>query len=134
MNKHFVEKVAEHEFKMGYITVQRAADYIGKTYQALRQAMTRGNLKYMKKCGIYFTTVDWLVEYEADKYNRFNTLVDGKRVFDLSEGRYNTDIAAKILDVPLWKLYEYIEEGTIKTTRVADYHVIDSKEIDKMRV
>ena len=115
----------------GYLRIAEAADFVGKTYEAVAVAMRRGKLEYIIRNGVKYTSIEWLKRFELEKWDRFNLTLDGKRVFDAGLGKYNVNVAAHMLGITIDKLYHMIENGEVKTERAPDgfHHIIYAEEI-----
>ena len=114
------------------MTVKEAAEYTGKTYQAINQCIHRGRLKFYIDGGRKYTTIAWLEEFERTKDLTEHAKMNRKPIFDESKGTYCVKHAAKMLGCSPLKVHDYIRSGLISSERVGSYHVIHLSEIEKM--
>lgn len=114
---------------MSFMTIQEAAKYLQKTVQAVNQAAQRGTLQTQKIGGRRYTTLEWLSDYEKNKWRINNILRDGKRLFDNEKGKYTVKQAAEKIGVSVQRVYHMIRIGMLTSHRSGDYHVITEGQI-----
>lgn len=116
-----------------YITLKQAARHSKKSLQAMFQAIQRGSLRGKKMGKAWYTTKDWVDEYQSNKRDVTKVRVCGKPVYDKRMGTYSIAAAAKILGVSYNCLYHSVRIGDIKSTRVGSYYVLSSEDICKFQ-
>lgn len=116
-----------------YITLTQAARYSKRSLQAMFQAIQRGSLRGKKMGKSWYTTKEWVDDYQSNKRDVTKVTVCGKPVYDKRMGTYSIAAAAKILGVTYNTLYNSVRAGDLKSTRVGSYWVLTSEEICKFQ-
>jgi len=104
---------------MEWLTVKEAAKISGVTKFAISAAIENNKLKARG----FSNPHRWLInpkdleEYRRNKYSRALSRHNGKLIFDKSKGFYSVSEAAKMLKIPVQKIYYATRIGMLKATR-----------------
>lgn len=113
------------------ISVTKAAKILGVTRQAAYIAMKKGRIPAIRCADTkkWLITVEHVQAYQKSKYSRENSTYKGELIFDKSKGLYSVSEAAKVLDVPVQKVYYAMRSGHLKSHRKGANWVINIDDI-----
>lgn len=103
--------------KKKVVSITEAAEINDVTRQAIYVAIKLNKLKATKESTRWTINVDDLAEYRRQKYSRSKSLYNGELLFDNKNGYYSINQAAKILNVPVQKIYYATRKGALKASR-----------------
>ncbi len=103
--------------------ISQAAEISNVTRQAVYVAIRQGRLEAAKE-GRWQITAKALDEYKKNRWNRMNSIVDGKPLVSKEKGEYLARQIAENLNIPVQKLYYDIRCNKIKYSRRGNSYII----------
>ncbi len=115
--------------KDDWITITEAATFCGLTRQSVWKCIKMGLLKAVRESRTWYTTKQWLEDYQAQKYSRLKKKIDGVKLFDFTEGRLTAKQAADLVGLDYQRMYYLLRIGVIPGDKVGGQWLIRSKDI-----
>ena len=125
------EITADELAKVVSITV--AARINNVTRQAIYVAIKQKKLRASKGATRWTINLDDLDEYRRQKYSRTKSRFDGELIFDNGRGRFSVNQVAKVLSVPVQKIYYALREGMLKGSRKGAAWVIHVDDVQEYK-
>ena len=116
------------------VSITEASHIHNVSRQAIYFAIKEGKLRAIKGSTTWKISTEDLKEYKENKYSRKKSVIDGNLLFNDKEGLYSINDVAKILQVPVQKIYYAIRLGHLKHHRIRMAYVIkeeDMREYEK---
>lgn len=108
--------VAEPQ-KKKVVSITEAAKINNVTRQAIYVAIKLNKLKATKETTRWTISLEDLEEYRRQKYSRTKSVFDGELLFDNTKGCYSINQTARMLNVPVQKIYYATRKGVLKASR-----------------
>jgi excisionase family DNA binding protein len=99
------------------LTISEAAKLNNVTRQAIYVAIKLNKLKAQKETTRWTIHLDDLAEYRKQKYSRARSKFDGELLFDNAKGYFSVNQAARMLGVPVQKIYYATRVKALKAHR-----------------
>jgi len=115
------------------ISIAEAARLSGVTRQAIYVSIKSNRLKATRDGNRWKILVDDLVEYRKTRYSREFSIKNGRRIYQEDSGTFSIAKTAKILGVPVQKIYYCTRRGILKAHREGCAWVIDQKDIEEFK-
>ena len=113
------------------LKISDAAKFLNLTRQGIYVAVKSGRLKASKVKHRWFVTAEDLKEYRLTRYDRsLSKKEDGSLMFDRKKGEYSVMGLAKILGVPIQRIYYWIYKDYVKYTKVGATYVLEVWNLD----
>ncbi len=104
------------EEKKNTLTITEAAKINRVSRQAIYVAIKQNKLKATKKTR-WEIQIDDLENYRNNKYSRLKSTFNGELLYDNAQGYYSINQVAKMLQVPVQKVYYATRSGLMKAVR-----------------
>lgn len=124
----YKQSLLQRENKL--VSITEAAKLNKVTRQAIYVAIKLNKLKAKKDAARWEIHLDDLAEYKKQKYSRAKSQFNGELVFNPSIGIYSIHQVAKILNVPLQKIYYATRSGKLKAERKGAAWVIHINDVN----
>jgi excisionase family DNA binding protein len=111
------------------LTITEAAKLNKVSRQAIYVAIKLNKLKATKNSARWTINRDDLMEYRKQKYSRTKSMFDGELLFDNMKGYFSVNQTAKMLSVPVQKIYYATRVGMLKASRKGAAWVIYNEDI-----
>ena len=124
---------------MDFSSLAQAAEYSHVSRQAIYLAIRKGEIKAEKR--LIGGKMQWIITqenldaYRASKYIREKRVYNGKKLFDLSENRWSTLHAHKVLSqmlgrpYPLHHIYYLLRTGKLRADKCGAAWVITKESL-----
>lgn len=116
-----------------FLRIREAVDLFGFTLSSIYRAVKAGRLRYIKEGGIMMVRKDDLMDKSrmGPPWARFK--VDGKLVYDISNGVVSVPLASKTVGVSYRRLYYGISQGLLPATRVGKAWVLRLEDVERFK-
>lgn len=115
------------------ISIAEAASISNVTRQAIYASIKSNRLKATRDGNRWKILVDDLVEYRKTRYSREFSIRKGKRIYQEDSGTFSIAKTAKMLGVPVQKIYYCTRTGLLKSHREGCAWVINQKDIEEFK-
>ena len=115
------------------VSITEAAKINNVTRQAIYVAIKQKKLKASKGSTRWTIDLDDLDEYRKNKYSRTKSVFGGELIFDPNKGYHSVNQVAKLLDVPVQKIYYATRQGMLQAHRKGAAWVIHNEDIEQYR-
>jgi excisionase family DNA binding protein len=115
------------------VSITEAARINNVTRQAIYVAIKQKKLRASKGATRWTINLDDLDEYRRQKYSRTKSRFDGELIFDNGRGRFSVNQVAKVLSVPVQKIYYALREGMLKGSRKGAAWVIHVDDVQEYK-
>lgn len=112
------------------VSITEAAEINNVTRQAIYVAIKLNKLKAKKETSRWTIHLDDLADYRKQKYSRTKSVYKGELLFDNAKGYHSVNQAAKMLKVPVQKIYYATRVGLLKAHRKGSAWVIHIDDIN----
>ncbi|MDN3508679.1 MAG: helix-turn-helix domain-containing protein [Candidatus Neptunochlamydia sp.] len=121
-NNGAIEKDLDSPRKL--VSITEAARINGVTRQAIYVAIKQNKLKARKDSTRWTIDLGDLEEYRRNKYSRTKSTFEGELLFNNDRGFYSVNQVAKMLGIPVQKIYYATRIGALKASRKGSAWVI----------
>lgn len=111
------------------LSITEAAQLKQVTRQAIYVAIKQNKLKAQKEDMHWKIRLEDLIEYQKGLYSREKSKFEGELIFDPKKGYYSVNQTAKMLNVPVQKIYYAARVGQLKALRKGAAWVIHKEDI-----
>lgn len=111
------------------VSITEAAEINNVTRQAIYVAIKLNKLKATKESTRWTINVNDLEEYRKHKYSRSKSVYNGELLFDNGKGYYSINQTARMLSVPVQKIYYATRKGVLKASRRGVAWVVSGQDI-----
>lgn len=111
------------------VSITEAAEINSVTRQAIYVAIKLNKLKATKESTRWTINVNDLEEYRRQKYSRSKSVYNGELLFDNEKGYYSINQTARMLSVPVQKIYYATRKGVLKASRRGVAWVVNGQDI-----
>ena len=115
------------------VSITEAAKINNVTRQAIYVAIKMNKLKATKKTTRWTISLDDLEEYRSQKYSRTKSVYNGELIFDKNKGYHSINQVARMLGVPVQKIYYATRIGLLKAHRKGAAWVIHIDDVNAYR-
>ncbi len=126
------QRLAEIQQKK-VVSITEAAEINKVTRQAIYVAIKLNKLKATKESTRWTINVSDLEEYRRQKYSRTKSVFNGELLFDNNKGIFSINQTARMLSVPVQKIYYATRKGVLKASRKGVAWVVDAQDIKSYR-
>jgi excisionase family DNA binding protein len=116
-----------------FVSITEAAKINNVTRQAIYVAIKQKKLKASKGSTRWTIHLDDLEAYRSNKYSRSKSTYEGELIFDNFQGYYSVNQVAKMLNVPVQKIYYATRQGMLKAFRKGAAWVIHIDDVENYR-
>ena len=100
-----------------FVSITEAAELSNVTRQAIYVAIKLNKLKAQKETTRWTIHLDDLADYRRQKYSRAKSRYEGELLFDNAKGLFSVNQAARMLGVPVQKIYYATRVKALKAHR-----------------
>lgn len=128
---------------MNFITVKEAAAIDGtgvvNVYKAMRSGILRSQklqipaTVYRTRGWQYFTTKEWVEEWQKKKRKKEHMRFNGKPMFNPQNGEMTSGQASRYLGLRKNQFFNYIYTGRVKFCRKNRYYIFNVEDLEKLR-
>jgi predicted DNA-binding protein YlxM (UPF0122 family) len=111
------------------VSITEAAEINNVTRQAIYVAIKLNKLKATKESTRWTISLNDLEEYRRQKYSRSKSVYNGELLFDNNKGYFSINQTARMLSVPVQKIYYATRKGVLKASRKGVAWVVDAEDI-----
>ncbi len=111
------------------VSITEAAKINNVTRQAIYVAIKQKKLRASKDSTRWTIDLEDLENYRKQKYSRSKSMFNGELLFDNQKGYFSVNQVAKMLNVPVQKIYYATRVGLMKASRRGAAWVIHMNEI-----
>lgn len=111
------------------VSITEAAEINNVTRQAIYVAIKLNKLRATKESARWTINVSDLEEYRRHKYSRSKSVYNGELLFDNDKGYYSINQTARMLSVPVQKIYYATRKGVLKASRRGVAWVVHGQDI-----
>jgi len=115
------------------VSITEAAKINNVTRQAIYVAIKLKKLRAEKKTSRWQIHLDDLANYRRQKYSRTKSIYNGELLFNNERGFYSVNQVAKMLNVPVQKIYYATRIGLLKAHRRGSAWVIHVDDVKEYR-
>lgn len=123
----------KEEQQVELVSITEAAKINKVTRQAIYVAIKQKKLKASKGPTRWTINLNDLSEYRRQKYSRSKSTYEGELIFDNNKGFYSVNQVAKMLKVPVQKIYYATRQGMLKASRKGAAWVIHVDDVEQYR-
>jgi len=132
-NNDTIKNVSENQDGNKVVSITEAAKINNVTRQAIYVAIKLKKLKAEKKTSRWQINLKDLENYRQQKYSRTKSTFNGELLFDNQKGFYSVNQVAKMLDVPVQKIYYATRVGLLKAHRKGSAWVVHIDDVNEYR-
>lgn len=129
--KRLVSSASKDLSQKKVLTISEAAKLNKVSRQAIYVAIKLNKLKAKKDTSQWTIDRDDLISYRKDKYSRRKSVFGGELIFDRSKGLYSVNEVARMLRVPVQKIYYATRIGRLNAHRKGAAWVISMNDLKR---
>lgn len=115
------------------VSITEAAKINNVTRQAIYVAIKLKKLRAKKETSRWTIDLDDLADYRRQKYSRTKSVFNGELLFDNGKGYFSINQVAKMLQVPVQKIYYATRIGLLKAHRKGSAWVVYIDDVEDYR-